>query len=79
MMRIGLFWYDADSKRDLRQKVAQAASRYKEKYGKQPNVCYLHPSALDGSTQPSSLDGVRIAVSSSVLRDHLWIGQDDGA
>ena len=40
-MQEGLLWLDADKKRDLAAKVAEAAARYRFKFGVQPDVCYV--------------------------------------
>lgn len=94
---IGLLWFDDDPNRDLKQKVGNAARRYTEKFGRQPTVCYVHPSMLDGlggshecarekiepdnSTSVISLDigglHLRVVPRRSVLRHHLWLGNED--
>ncbi len=83
---IGLLWFDDDPKRDLKQKVGSAARRYAEKFGRQPTVCYVHPSMLNGlgsdnGASAISLDigglSLRIIPRRSVLRHHLWLGNED--
>lgn len=44
-MNVGLLWHD-DSQKPLEQIVAQAAQRYRERFGRDPNVCYVHPSDM---------------------------------
>jgi hypothetical protein len=39
-------WFDSDPKRDLAEKVARAADRYRFKFGRRPNLCYVNPSML---------------------------------
>jgi hypothetical protein len=74
-MQEGLLWFDADSKRDLAEKVARAADRYRFKFGRRPNLCYVHASMLDqGSVE---LDGVRLAPAANVLKHHFWIGVEE--
>ena len=75
-MDVGLLWFDDDPGRDLAQKVRRAASRYRHKFGRQPTVCYVHPSTLDG--EPLRVGQVQVAALPSVLRDHFWIGEEDG-
>ena len=77
MMREGLLWYDGDSGRDLREKVARAVGYYARKFGEQPNRCYVHPSILDGVAQPPCIDGVSVAASSYVQRHHFFVGRED--
>lgn len=76
-MRVGLLWYDDDPKRDLKEKVARAVERYRQKFGASPNVCYVHPSLLDGYASPLCVDGVRVQSQRSVLRHHFWVGRED--
>ena len=33
-MDVGLLWYDSDPRRELEEKIGQAAQRYREKYGR---------------------------------------------
>ncbi len=80
---IGLLWFDDDPKRDLKQKVGDAARRYTEKFGRQPTVCYVHPSMLnglaDGDTSAISLEvgglHLRVIPRRTVLRHHFFISE----
>lgn len=72
MMNEALLWFD-DSGLELREKVLKAANRYRQKHGRKPNLCYVHPSAL-GDKGPQMVDGIRVAALPSVLRLHFWIG-----
>ena len=76
-MKDKLLWYDDDPKLDLAEKIRRAARRYKQKFGTDPDVCYVHPSALDGDGRLTKVDGVRVASRSTVLRHHFWVGQED--
>jgi hypothetical protein len=74
-MQEGLLWFDADPKRDLADKVTRAADRYHFKFGRRPNLCYVHPSMLDlGSVE---LNGVRLIPADNVLKHHFWIGIEE--
>ncbi len=77
-MNEGLLWYDADPKRALNDKIAQAADRYRHKFGRKPNLCYINPLMLPGSSEPSEYDGVRLVPSRAVLKHHFWIGVEEG-
>ena len=72
-MKEGLLWYD-DSSRTLAAKIAPAVHRYREKFGMVSNVCYVHPSTLDGEQQ---VDGVRVAPLFTILRHHFWVGCEE--
>ncbi len=81
---IGLLWFDDDPKRDLKQKVGDAARRYTEKFGRQPTICYVHPSMLNGladggtSAIPLEVGGLhlRVVPRRTVLRHHLLLAQE---
>lgn len=75
-MKEGLLWFDASPKRDLAEKVAQAADRYCIKFGRRPNLCYVHLSALDGQGD-LRVDGVWVMPMRNVLRHHFWIGVEE--
>ena len=51
-MNIGMLWFDNDKKTDLSDKIKRAASYYKEKYGQNPNLCFVHPSMLKAHPPP---------------------------
>jgi len=76
-MRIGLLWYDNDPKKTLEQRVREAMERYREKFGRAPNTCYIHPADLNGHTL--ALEGVRVLAASNILRNHVWVGYDEEA
>jgi hypothetical protein len=75
-MNEGLLWFDADPKRALNEKVAQAADRYRHKFGRKPNLCYINPLMLPGS-EPAECNGVRLVPSRAVLKHHFWIGVEE--
>jgi hypothetical protein len=45
-MQIGMLWYDDDPQRPLEAKIGRAADRYREKYGRLPDTCYVHAQAM---------------------------------
>ena len=71
-MQEGLLWFDNDPHHRLVDKIGQAATRYKSKFGQKPTVCYLNAADLDG--QASEINGIRLRSASNILRYHLWIG-----
>jgi hypothetical protein len=88
-MNIGMLWFD-NTKTDLFTKIERAAGYYQNKYGRRPNLCFVHPSTLKQS-QPAGIEGigeqvipiqrigdVEIRANRSVVRNHLWIGIDTG-
>jgi hypothetical protein len=72
-MEVGLLWYD-DSQADLAAKVQEAAERYREKFGRRPNRCYVNPASLPGKGKVLSLDGIKVLTSPTILPNHFWVG-----
>ena len=53
-MNIGMLWFDNDPKAEMNTKIARAGDYYQHKYGKSPNLCFVHPSMLlNGTGQPA--------------------------
>ena len=83
-MEMGLLWYDGDPKRPLEDKVGQAAERYRQKYGRWPNTCYVHPGVVgsqdgDGLSLACSARNVkntiRVLPAPNILLHHFWVGE----
>ncbi len=83
---MGLLWFDDDPRRGLKQKVENAARRYRERFGRDPAVCYVHPSMIgellpdNGSSSLSiEVNGfhLRVVPRRSILRYHLWLAEED--
>jgi hypothetical protein len=75
-MTIGMLWFDNDSKADLETKIHRAAQYYHTKYGKEPNLCLLHPRTLGTTTWKNS--GIEVRTTRSVLPNHFWLGINSG-
>ncbi len=84
-MNVGLLWFDNDPIKTLDQKVDGAARYYANKYGRQPTVCYVHPTALanidkderkGGDDERYKVGGVEVRGNRSVMPHHFWIGID---
>jgi hypothetical protein len=73
-MKTGLLWHDDSSSRDLTEKVNRAVMCYEKKHGEKPNVCYVHPSAIEKETE---VGGVMVKPLRTVLRHHFWVGIED--
>ena len=85
-MDIGMLWFDNDQKTSVPSKVEKAARYYQEKYGKNPNLCYVHPKMVNGektgkngakkTPKQDSLKIGKILVlkNEKILPDHFWIG-----
>ena len=86
-MDVGLLWYHSDPGRELEDKIGQAAKRYREKYGRWPNTCFVHPKAVNGqgdhelcvACQPRKRKArIRVVTAPNVLLHHYWLGISDG-
>jgi hypothetical protein len=75
-MKVGMLWFDGEDHKEMHGRVRAAASYYRGKYGRVPNVCFVHPSMLAGPNAVS-VDGVDVRPSAAVLRGHIWMGVDD--
>jgi len=75
-VKIGMLWFDGEEQREISARVQAAASYYQRKYGRVPNVCFVHPSMLAERTG-ANVEGVEIRPSAAVLHGHLWMGIDD--
>jgi hypothetical protein len=82
-MNSGMLWFDNDPKTALTVKIEKAADHYRHKYGRDPDLCLIHPSALEnpanqGGTSESLKTGkVTVRPYRLVLPGHLWIGVED--
>ena len=72
-MREGLLWFDDDPRREMAEKVRQAAARYRQKFGIAPEVCYVNDRALDRAEV--RIGDLRVMPASTVLPHHFWIGR----
>jgi hypothetical protein len=71
-MNIGMLWFDNDNQADLATKIQRAASYYQTKYGKEPNLCFIHPRTLGDDTWKGK--GIEVRTTRSVLPNHFWMG-----
>jgi len=78
-MNIGMLWFDNDPKAEINSKIERAATYYKDKYGKKPNLCFIHPTMMNvessDTTDTATKSGdILVRTSPSVLPNHFWIG-----
>jgi len=70
-MKVGLMWFDNDPRRPLEEKIKRAARRYKEKFGRFPNVCYVNPALLEKNEVRCG--SLRVVAASDILPHHFWL------
>ena len=82
-MNTGMLWFDNDPKTALAAKIERAVEYYRKKYGHRPNLCLIHPSALEnpkkekGSNPGNNKSGITVRPYQPVLPGHLWIGVEE--
>ena len=74
-MNTGMLWFDNDPKTALSAKIERAVNYYFKKYGRQPNLCLIHPNALEKEKPESGK--VMVRPYRPVLPGHLWIGVEE--
>ena len=74
-MHTGMLWFDNDPKTGLMLKVERAADYYRQKYGRNPDLCLVHPSMLSKELPASGKIAIRPY--RPILPGHLWIGIDE--
>jgi len=75
-MNIGMLWFD-NSSQTLSQKVKEAAAYYLKKYRLKPNLCLVHPSAIEDTAWGKMDNGITIRPWRPILPGHLWIGVEE--
>lgn len=68
----GLLWYDDDPMCGLAEKIRRATERYREKRGRYPDVCFVHPAMLSKDVRILWVGGVQVKPG-RVPRHHFWL------
>ena len=82
-MNTGMLWFDNDPKTALTTKIEKAVDYYRHKYGRDPNLCLIHPSMMESLTSASGVGEnpqngkIMVRPYRPVLPGHLWIGIED--
>jgi hypothetical protein len=71
MMKSGLLWYDPDAKKAGQAKIAEAAQRYVEKFGVEPNACHVSPGSEAGH------DSIAVVPDRWIRPGYFWLGVDE--
>jgi len=80
-MNIGMLWFDNDPKTEINSKIDRAASYYRNKYGRAPNLCFVHPSMIGAAPSTNGKGAtkngeIEVRTSASIRPNHFWIGVD---
>lgn len=70
-MKSGLMWYDSDPRKPSSVKIEEAAHRYREKFGVEPNACHV---SLDAAV---SHDRLQVVANRWIRPNYFWIGVDE--
>ncbi|OGO19737.1 MAG: hypothetical protein A2Z14_00805 [Chloroflexi bacterium RBG_16_48_8] len=68
-----MLWFDSNQQQDVSARIKKASTYYRSKYGRKPDLCYVHPSTLCGEI-PKEVDGLKVLMSQTVLPNHFWLG-----
>ncbi|MCS6995036.1 MAG: hypothetical protein N2117_03805 [Anaerolineales bacterium] len=77
-MELGMLWLDAEKTLDVPAMIANAAAYYRKKYGRMPNLCFLHPSLLEKAALCEGTAPIAVKPDKTILPGLLWIGVEDG-
>lgn len=72
-MNIGMMWFNNDPKTPVSTRIEEAIKYYKEKYNKNPDICYCNPNVF---TEQFKVGNVTVKSMKSILPGHFWIGID---
>ena len=82
-MQVGLLWFDNDPHRGLTSKIEDAARRYREKFGRPADTCYVNNLLLSKGLEmvtalslPSQT--LRVVPAANILPHHFWVGEEGG-
>jgi hypothetical protein len=82
-MNAGMLWFDNDPKTALTAKIERAVDYYRHKYGRDPNLCLIHPSMVEnpasvsGAGENPKIGKIVVRPYRPVLPGHLWIGIEE--
>ena len=66
-----LAWFDDNAKKKSVDKIADAVARYKEKFGRTPNVVLVNTGEI------IETGNIEVRYSSYVSRGNYWVGFDE--
>jgi hypothetical protein len=70
-MKLGLLWYDADRRVSPQARLAEAATRFAERFGRPANCCHVNPEDLFADPI------ISVVADPSILKHHFWVGRDE--
>jgi hypothetical protein len=76
-MHTGMLWFDNDPRSTLSAKIQKAVDYYRQKFGRVPDLCLVHPSMLDAGLKGFMLGKLTVRPYRPVMPGHLWIGVEE--
>jgi len=76
-MNTGLLWVGRGTDVDLFTKLKQAMRHYCSKYGKMPDLCFVHPSTLLNTNEEDQLKDIEIRTHDRLRPNQIWLGCND--
>lgn len=76
-MEIGMLWYDDNVNRPFVDRVTRAVAKYKERFGDNPVVLYVHPATEGfGNGQERIIAGLPVKGFRTLGVNFFWLGPD---
>ena len=75
-MHTGMLWFD-NSQTALTVKIQKAVDYYHKKYGRNPDLCLVHPSMMETNQRQLEINKLTVRPYRPVLPGHIWIGIED--
>ncbi len=75
-MHTGMLWFD-NSQTALTVKIQKAVDYYQKKYGRNPDLCLVHPSMMEKNERQLEINKMTVRPYRPVLPGHIWIGIED--
>ena len=76
-MHTGMLWFD-NTQTALDIKIQKAVDYYRKKYGREPDLCLVHPSMLEKENRRQlKLGKLIVRPYRPVLPGHIWVGLED--
>jgi hypothetical protein len=72
-----MLWFDNNPATTLEKKIEDAVIYYRNKYHKEPNICYIHPSMKTDPIE-EEIAGLKVRTDRSILPNHFYVGIESG-
>jgi hypothetical protein len=69
----GMMWYDNDPKLDISTRIQRAVAYYLRKFGKQPDICMVHPITIE--KEWTKVENVFVYKANYIQPNNFWLGQ----